>query len=89
MAFTKQQGKKDGGKGQQQYDDSNRGVLFQNDKDGNDARPDMTGKIAIRVADFEEDENGLIQVRLAAWQKESSKAGDYLSLSASPAQKGE
>lgn len=69
------------------YDEANRGVLFQNDKDGNENRPDMTGSIKIKVEDFEADADGLITVRLAAWQKESGKVGTYLSLSASVAQK--
>lgn len=70
-----------------EFDDSNRGVLFQNDKDGNDSRPDMTGKLAINPDDYEVDNDGLIQIRLAAWQKESNSAGTYLSISASSPQK--
>jgi hypothetical protein len=74
------------GKGSQ-YDDTNRGVLFDNDKDGVEARPDMTGHIFINPADYEVDRaTGLIKIRLAAWQKNSGKVGDYLSLSASPSQ---
>lgn len=73
------------GKSKQQYDDSNRGVLFQNDKDGNEQRPDMTGNLKIKLEDYEEDGDGLISIRLAAWQKESNSAGTYLSISAQPA----
>ena len=69
------------------YDDTNRGVLFDNDKDGVEARPDMTGHIFINPADYVIDRaTGLIKIRLAAWSKKSDRVGDYLSLSASPAQ---
>lgn len=74
---------KGGNKGGGEYDDSNRGVLFTNDKDGNENRPDYTGNIAIKAEDFEPGDDGLIRVRLAAWLHESPKVGQYLSLSAS------
>jgi hypothetical protein len=45
-----------------QYDNTNRGVLFPNDKDGNDSRPDYTGKINIDGT----------EKRLAAWVTEST-----------------
>lgn len=70
------------------YDDTNRGVLFVNDKDGNDARPDFTGKLSLKVEDFEVDGDGNIEVRLAAWRQDSPKIGEYLSVAASvPKQK--
>jgi hypothetical protein len=76
-------------KPQGKFDDSNRGVLFTNDKDGNEARPDYTGNLAINPDDYEVDGDGLIRVRLAAWLKES-KAGDpYLSISASQPKKAD
>lgn len=55
-----------------QYDDTNRGVLFQNEKDGNESRPDFTGKINV---------DG-VEKRLAAWTKESDKVngGTFLSI---------
>lgn len=65
------------------FDDTNRGVLFQNDKGDNDARPDMTGTLAIDPNDFELDDQGLIRIRLAAWKKDSPSAGEYLSIAAS------
>lgn len=71
----------------QSYDDTNRGVLFDNDKDGVETRPDMTGHLFLNPADYETDKaTGLIKVRIAAWSKNSPKVGDYLSLSASPEQ---
>jgi len=70
----------------QQYDDTNRGVLFVNDKGDNEARPDFTGNLAIDPSDYAVGDDGLIRIRLAAWNKESSRVGDYLSISASPAQ---
>lgn len=69
-----------------QFDDSNRGVLFVNDKDGNDARPDFTGNLAIKPEDYEAGDDGLIRIRLAAWNKNSGKVGDYLSIAASAPQ---
>jgi hypothetical protein len=65
------------------YDDTNRGVLFVNDKDGNEARPDFTGNVKINPEEYEVGDDGLITIRLAAWKKESAKVGEYLSLSAS------
>lgn len=44
-----------------QYDNTNRGVLFPNDKQGNESRPDYTGKINV---------DG-VEKRLAAWVTES------------------
>lgn len=56
------------------YDNSNRGVLFKNDKDGNEQRPDYKGQINVGGTDYE----------LSAWIK-SSKAGvKYMSLSVQP-----
>jgi uncharacterized protein (DUF736 family) len=72
---------------QQDFDDTNRGVLFMNDKGDNDARPDMTGNLAIKPDDYEIGDDGLIRIRLAAWNKNSNSAGDYLSISASQMQK--
>lgn len=59
-----------------QYDDTNRGVLFQNEKDGNEARPDFTGKINVAGTEY----------RLAAWRKDSAKVGEYLSIALSDMQ---
>lgn len=70
-----------------QYDDTNRGVLFVNDKGDNENRPDFTGNLAINPTDYEVGQDGLIRIRLAAWNKNSAKVGDYLSISASADQK--
>ena len=62
------------------YDDTNRGALFKNDKEGNEKRPDYTGTINIDGTDK----------RLAAWLRKSKKGVPYLSLSVSdPQPKGE
>lgn len=53
-----------------QYDNRNTAVLFQNDKQGNEARPDMTGKITL--------EDGT-EKRIAAWWKEG-RSGQFLSI---------
>ena len=52
------------------YDNTNRGVLFKNDKEGNEARPDYTGNINV---------NGN-ELRLKAWIKEG-KTVKFMSLS--------
>jgi hypothetical protein len=53
----------------QQYDNTNTGVLFINDKQGNDKRPDRKGSINIDGVDY----------WLSGWLKEGAK-GPFLSL---------
>jgi hypothetical protein len=58
------------------YDNSNSGVLFQNrDHAGNPKAPNLkgTGRITIDGREYELD--------LAAWSKQSERAGKFLSLS--------
>lgn len=71
-------------KPKKEYDNSNSGALFVNDKDGNDRRPDYTGKLTIRPDDFAPDNDGNVTIYLASWEKESDRVGRYLSLKASP-----
>lgn len=80
-APAKQQSK--GGNGD--FDDTNRGVLFVNDKGDNEARPDFTGNIAINPDDFVVSEDGLIRIRIAAWNKPSDRVlgGQFLSINCS------
>lgn len=54
-----------------EYDDTNRGVLFKNDKDGNEKRPDYKGSINADGRDFQ----------LSAWIRTSKKGVTYMSLS--------
>lgn len=61
-----------------QYDDTNKGVLFKNDKKGNEKAPDYTGKMNV---------NGK-EMRLAAWIREGAK-GKFMSLSVSEPMKKE
>lgn len=87
MAFSKKADKKSDGKGKQgKFDDTNRGVLFVNDKGDNENRPDYTGNIAINPEDYEVGDDGLIRVRLAGWNKQSDnvEGGAYLSIACSP-----
>ena len=56
-----------------EYDNTNRGVLFKNDKGDNPQRPDYSGEINV---------NG-VDMRLAAWIRESQKGTKFLSLSVS------
>lgn len=54
-----------------EYDNTNSGTLFKNDKGSNPARPDYTGEIDVEGKKY----------RLAAWIKESQKTGNkFLSL---------
>ena len=54
-----------------EFDNTNRGVLFKNDKQGVETRPDYNGKINI---------NG-VEHWLAAWVKTSQKGTPFMSLS--------
>lgn len=61
------------------YDNTNTGVLFKNDKQGNEKRPDYTGKINVDGKDYQ----------LSAWIKDGQK-GKFMSLSVQePLQKSE
>jgi uncharacterized protein (DUF736 family) len=62
-----------------EYDKTNSGVLFKNDKKGNEKAPDYSGSVNVNGKDL----------RLAAWIKEG-KAGKFMSLRVSePMQKQE
>lgn len=53
------------------YDPNLKGVLFKNDKQGNEKRPDYRGSCVIDNVDF----------NVSGWIKESKKSGDkYMSL---------
>jgi hypothetical protein len=57
---------------EKQYDNTNRGVLFKNDPQGNPKRPQYRGSLNV----------GGTEYNLSAWIKESKKTGDkFLSLS--------
>jgi hypothetical protein len=55
-----------------EYDNTNSGALFKNDKKGNEKAPDYAGKINIDGR----------EMRLAAWVREG-KAGKFMSLKVS------
>jgi len=61
-----------------EYDNNMRGVLFQNDKRGNEKAPDMTGRCEVDNHEY----------RLAAWLRQGKK-GPYLSISISEFQNKE
>lgn len=54
-----------------EYDNTNRGALYKNDKQGNEKRPDFTGKINVNGKDFD----------LSGWMKVSKSGNKYMSLS--------
>jgi uncharacterized protein (DUF736 family) len=54
-----------------EYDNTNRGALFKNDKEGNDNRPDYKGQGNV---------NG-VEVWISAWIKKSANGTTFMSLS--------
>ena len=63
---------------QKKFDDTNRGVLFRNDRKDGESSPDYTGQINVAG-----DEH-----RLSAWLKTSKKGVKFLSLSVRPKEDG-
>ena len=58
-----------------EYDNTNTGILFINDKEGNDKRPDRKGSINIEGREY----------WLSGWLRQSNKTGEtFLSLKAEP-----
>lgn len=55
------------------FDNTNTGVLFKNDKGDNPKRPDYTGKINVGGKEY----------RLSAWLKDSQSGKKFMSLSVS------
>jgi uncharacterized protein (DUF736 family) len=53
-----------------EYDNTNNGALFRNDKEGNDNRPDYKGPINVEGK----------EMQLSAWLKTSAKGVKYMSL---------
>lgn len=77
------------GKGRNQrggFDNTDRGALFPNDKDGNEARPDHTGTIDIKIPDGAKP-GEVIKFRLAGWERESAAGNPFLSLKIQKADK--
>lgn len=57
-----------------EYDNTNRGVLFKNDRKESDSHPDYKGQINVDGTEF----------WLSAWIKESKEGKKFMSLSVSP-----
>jgi hypothetical protein len=70
-----------------EYDNTNRGVLFPNDKGDNQNRPDYNGQLSIKATDFAVDESGNVNIRISAWVKVSKAQTEFFSISASPPRK--
>jgi hypothetical protein len=65
-----------GGKGAKKgFDNTNRGALFSNDKEGNDARPDYTGIVDLQIPD-DAKPGDVVKFRLAGWIKEAKSNGE-------------
>lgn len=56
------------------YDNTNSGALFKNDKDGNESRPDYKGSINVGGVDY----------WISSWLKTSKKGTKFMSLSVQP-----
>jgi hypothetical protein len=56
------------------FDNTNSGALFRNDKKGNEKRPDYKGTINVNGTDY----------WLSAWLKSSKAGAKYMSLSVQP-----
>ena len=57
-----------------EYDNTNSGALFRNDRKEKETQPDLRGKINVDGKDF----------YISAWSKQSDKAGKYMSLALTP-----
>lgn len=65
-----------------EYDNSNSGALFENERRSHEKQPHLRGSCTIKTPDGE-----LIEYWVSAWQKTSKKGDDFFSLSFTP--KGE
>jgi len=61
--------------GKKTYDNTNRGALFVNDKDGNESRPDYTGILDVEIPE-KVAAGEVVKFRLAGWVKESKSSGE-------------
>jgi hypothetical protein len=68
------------------FDNTDRGALFENDKDGNENRPDLTGTVDLKIPEGAKP-GEVIKFRIAAWQKESQAGNPYYSLKIQKADK--
>lgn len=59
-----------------EYDNSNRGSIFKNDKKEEERHPDMTGTLNVNGTDY----------WISAWKKTSKAGTSFLSLSVRPKQ---
>lgn len=57
-----------------EFDNTNRGVLFKNDRKDNESQPDYTGKLNVNGGDFD----------LSAWIKEAKNGRKFFSVSIKP-----
>jgi hypothetical protein len=73
--------------GRREFDNTNRGALFQNDKAGNEKRPDLTGIVDLEIPEGCKP-GDVVKFRVAAWERESERSGNqYLSLTIQKADK--
>ena len=62
------------------FDNTNRGVLFINDQQGNDKRPNYRGSLTVNVAAADKTPV-LVEFNVSGWKKLSKKGTTFLSLS--------
>jgi len=67
-----------------EYDNSNRGVLWQNEDRNSDNSPTHRGnvKLVVDIDDVIDNGDGTVTIHryVSAWESNSNKCGDYLSL---------
>ena len=79
---------KGGRESKQEFDNTNRGVIFPNDKGDNEASPDITGNIDLEIPEGAKP-GDVIKFRLAGWEKTSAKSGNtFYSLTVQVAKEG-
>lgn len=61
--------------GKKGFDNTNRGALFSNDKEGNDSRPDYTGIVDLQIPEGVKS-GDVVKFRLAGWIKAAKTSGE-------------
>ena len=54
----------------EEFDNTNRGAMFKNDKEGNEKRPDYTGSLNVEGTEY----------KLSAWIREAKSGSKFMSI---------